>query len=419
MKIPHYRMTSEMFKAIARGGGGADAIRYLAAAQLSKHLVLLHGVFKAGLDDRLVVRGYQLLSEVQQYDSMAANTVISYPSVGAWAIRTLRGDRGILGAEPRGLSAVAAAAAIRAGLATEIEVPVTSGKVVLPSLGAANASGNAAVVRTNPAVISSADREVAVGSSTRDWHGLRRIHTGDLDVLIDDLDPFRMPAAGDLTSRLTADESTRFGTTLREAWPVLASAVAVEVSAALRAIVPCSAPVGGHISSSSPETFGAVAMSGQPNKYTCAATLVHEVQHLKLGALLDLVTLTLPDDDRRYYAPWRPDPRPVSGLLQGAYAFLGVSGFWRQQRLVADDTTAREYAHVEFARWRAAAARVVRTLESSGRLTPAGQDFIGEMQSVLAPWQHEPVTHEALVAAQRGAAEHEARWEAANHMPAS
>jgi hypothetical protein len=32
------------------------------------------------------------------------------------------------------------------------------------------------------------------------------------------------------------------------------------------------------------------------------------------------------------YAPWRSGPRPLNGLLQGAYAFLGVSGFWRQQR---------------------------------------------------------------------------------------
>ena len=74
-------------------------------------------------------------------------------------------------------------------------------------------------------------------------------------------------------------------------------------------------------------------MSRQPDKYTCAETLVHETQHLKLCALLDLVTLARPDDGRRYYAPWRPDPRPAGGLLQGAYAFLGVSGFVGRARL--------------------------------------------------------------------------------------
>jgi HEXXH motif-containing protein len=46
---------------------------------------------------------------------------------------------------------------------------------------------------------------------------------------------------------------------------------------------------------------------------------VHEVQHLKLAALLDIVTLTMPGEHDRYYAPWRDDPRPLSGLLQGTY----------------------------------------------------------------------------------------------------
>jgi len=32
-------------------------------------------------------------------------------------------------------------------------------------------------------------------------------------------------------------------------------------------------------------------------------TLTHEVQHVKLCAVLDIVRLTLPDDGRRYYAP--------------------------------------------------------------------------------------------------------------------
>ena len=52
-------------------------------------------------------------------------------------------------------------------------------------------------------------------------------------------------------------------------------------------------------------------------------TLVHEFQHSKLSAMLDLVPLTDPDDHGRYFAPWRVDPRPLAGLLQGVYAFVG------------------------------------------------------------------------------------------------
>ena len=107
-----------------------------------------------------------------------------------------------------------------------------------------------------------------------------------------------------------------------------------------------------------------MAMSEPPDPDTCASTLTHEVQHLKLCAVLDIVRLTRPDDGSRYYAPWRTDPRPIAGLLQGAYAYLGVTEFWRRQRQLA--TGAAELrADGEFALWRAGTARVIDTLLSS------------------------------------------------------
>jgi HEXXH motif-containing protein len=195
---------------------------------------------------------------------------------------------------------------------------------------------------------------------------------------------------------------------------VLSPASAAEIAAIVRVIVPYQPPLSGHVSTSSPQSFGAVAMSPQPDKYTCAETLVHETQHLKLCALLDLVTLTNPDDGQRYYAPWRTDPRPASGLLQGAYAFLGVSGFWRHQRLAARELPVRQRAQAEFARWREGAALAVETLLSSGQLTPAGQDFAREMGLVLEAWRCEPVPSDALVTARRKADRHLAKWHADN-----
>ena len=64
-----------------------------------------------------------------------------------------------------------------------------------------------------------------------------------------------------------------------------------------------------------------------------------------------------------------------SGLLQGAYAYLGVSGFWRRHRHV----TPEEYqlrAHAEFVRCRAAAALVTATLAATGQLTEDGASFV-------------------------------------------
>lgn len=182
----------------------------------------------------------------------------------------------------------------------------------------------------------------------------------------------------------------------------------------VKVIVPWQSPESGHVSVSSPQVFGSVAMSRQPDKYSCAETLVHETQHLKLCALLDLVALTWPDRGRRFYAPWRPDPRPASGLIQGAYAYLGVSGFWREQRLAAPEPEIRRRGHSEFARWRDGAATVAQTLLGSGQLTDAGVTFVEAMLKVLDEWRHEPVPPDALTVARDKSDRHLAQWQLAN-----
>jgi HEXXH motif-containing protein len=418
MSSESHALPNDQFMALAAGGGGLAAIGNLVAAQHSKHVILLHGVLKAARsgerpDDRLGVAGHELLARVQSRDPGTAGSVIRHPAVGAWALHTLRGDATIPGARPSGLAGVAAAAAIRAGVAAEVEVPVTNGKVMLPSLGAADADGPTAIVRTNPVVIRSGDRSVEPGSAG--WHELRGLRAGALDVLIDDLDPFRMPAAdGEPTGRLSGLQVADLTAMLRDGWAVLDQPDAEEIAALVRVIVPFQGPDDGYVSTSSPETFGTIAMSRQPDRYTCAETLVHEAQHLKLSALMDLVRLTRPDDGQRYYAPWRDDPRPASSLLQGVYAFLGVSGFWRRQRKVAAHRGLWYRAETEFTRWRDGCALAADTLLASGQLTAAGQDFVGEMARVLAGWQREPVSGQALAAARGKAALHVARWRVSN-----
>jgi HEXXH motif-containing protein len=419
-----------VFDELAVGGGGADAIRELAAAQYSKHVLLLRGVLAAaqaaGHEQLpLARRGYDLLTAAQRHDPEVANAVIRHPSVGAWALRTvraLRGNTATLGAEPGRLCAVAAAAAIRAGLPAEIWVPTHGKAIVLPTLGAASVDGDAAVVRSaasDAEVVSDAMRVELPRDPHQDapgWLAFRRLRAGSFDVLIDDLDPFRMPAAPNAASRLEIAEVDRWDAVVQEAWPLLVRhhpVIAEEVAAAITVLVPLTESGHGQISSSSSETFGAIALSEPPDPCTLAATFAHEVQHLKLSGLLDIVTLTRPDDERRFYAPWRGDPRPISGLLQGAYAYLGVSGFWRQQRHLETGTAAVR-ANAEFARWRAAAAGVVETLRASGHLTPAGRDFVHGMAQTLWAWQDEWVPEEARALARWEAGQHLARWQSKN-----
>lgn len=434
----HHTLSAEQFRALAQGGGDPDAVARLVAAQRSKHLILLGKVAELArsgnrFDDELGVAGAQLLGRVQRQDPAAAAEVIAYPSVGAWALRVIQTSAGSVAkgsaslsdgmiseeVRPSGLAAIGAAAAIRAGVAAEIEVPVLGAGVLLPSLGFAEAVGRTAVVRTGEAEVVSGPRfegrRVRVEPGSPGWRELRTAEAGALSFLIDDLDPLGMPAPdGEPAGRLTETEVAEFRDMIGDAWPILPAARAREISSIVRVIVPYRASRFGHVSMTSSQVFGAVAMSRQPDAYTCAETLVHESHHLKLYALLDLVALTHPDDGQRYYAPWRRDPRPASGLLQGAYAFMGVSGFWRAQRYIAPDPAIRYRGHAEFARWRENAATVARTLLGSGQLTSAGVTFVETMAGVLDEWRRESVPDDALVRARRDSNRHRAQWQSDN-----
>lgn len=431
MILQDHRLPRPLFDAMAAGRGGAEAMNALAAAQHSKHMLLLAGVHEAsraaGPDQwRLAGRGYDLLADAQQHDSAAADTVINYSSVGAWAAHTLRALVGRATApphaEPALMGAVAAAAAIRARLPAQIEVPVHHRAVMLPSLGAAAAGGHSALVTITAAgaEVASATRRVEIPADPhRDapgWKGLRRLKAGSLDVLVDDLDPFRMPALPDLADRMDAAEADAWTAAFVQAWPLLDRhhpAVAAEIAAAVKVIVPRDVPPRGVVSSSSPETFGAVAMSPPSDGCGLAETLTHEVQHVKLSALIEVMPLTKPDDGRRFYAPWRDDPRPASGLLQGAYAYLGVSGFWRRQR-IREDGAARVRADAEFERWRSATTMATGMLTASGSLTRVGAEFVQGMARTLETWMAEPVPEQARVRARQEAERHRQRWESVN-----
>jgi len=425
-----HELPPDVFDSLAAGRGGPGAIRALAAAQHSKHLLMLLGVVTeaevaGAAQARLARHGYEVLTAVQRADRLAVDAVLRYPAVGAWAVRTLRGLRGgspMPGAEPARLCAMAAAAAARAGMAAEVELGPAHGTVVLPSLGAAIISTSAATVFVSggTAEVRSPGGRIKIprepGRQARGWLPLRRIREGTLDVIVDDLDPFRMPAVSGLASRLNAREMIALEASVQQGWRLITAhhpSMAEEFHAAVTVIVPLITPPRGRVSSSSRETFGAIALSQPPDPYTCADTFVHEIQHLKLSALLDLCTLTKPDDGRTYYAPWRPDPRPLSGLLQGTYAYLGVCAFWRRERELAA-ATARARADAEYALWRQGITGAINTLSSSGKLTAAGVNFVKGMERTVSSWQDDPVPRAARDFARDEAQRHMVRWEQVN-----
>ncbi|MGH3899055.1 MAG: HEXXH motif domain-containing protein, partial [Pseudonocardiaceae bacterium] len=373
MNLRPHRLPDDVFGTLAAGGGGVRALHHLATAQYSKHMLLLRGVV-----DTAVATGhpqaahashaYDLLADIQEQAPGDVESVVRHPAVGAWAWRTLRalyGGAAMVGAEPGRFATLAAAAAIRSRTPCALDVPATDGAVTLPSLGMATLAGHtsAAVVHCatdGAAVFAAGDRVLVPGDpdeSAPGWRPLPRLVAEAsgmrLRLLIDDLDPFRMPAIANAAPRLPAEDIEWWRAALCEAWALLVRyhpTAAEEIAAAIRVITPLTSPPNGQVGASSRETFGAVALSVPSDARSFALTLCHEVQHAKLSAVIDIVALTRPDDGRRWYTPWRDDPRPIGALLQGSYAFLGVSGFWRRQRWQENGATALR-AHAEFDRW--------------------------------------------------------------------
>ncbi len=420
----------EVFDALAAGGGGRPAAAHLRAAQYGKHLLLVRRVLDAAREEGHpdadhAGQAWRALVAAQEADPGAVAATLRHPTVGVWARRTVLALDGRRSEEPRVsvLASVAAAAALRAGTALRIEVPLDGPTAPLLSLGRAAVGGKGgavAEVAAGRAVLGTPDGEVAVPEDPHEdgpgWHALRRMeaeHAGHrLALLLDDQEPDRMPGADIVPGRLGAREAEHWRSCLRGAWEILVEdhwTIAQETAESVFTLTPTRARDGAHTSATARHAYGNLGLSTPPDPVALALTLAHEVQHAKLTALWDLVPLTLPDGGSRYYAPWRPDPRPAAGLFQGVYAHLGVAGFWRRHR---DTVTGaeQERAHARFAHWRRSTLDAARVLAGSGRLTPAGERFLALTTRTLEAWQDEPVPAAAARAADRSAREHLARW---------
>ena len=112
---------------------------------------------------------------------------------------------------------------------------------------------------------------------------------------------------------------------------------------------------------------------------TLAGLLIHEFQHVKLGAVLDLCDLYDPADDSLFPAPWGEEKLQAGGLLQGAYAHLAMTDVWRARQRIAAGPVAEEAAR-RFVQWGAHTREAIDALLSSASLTPLGTSFVQEMR---------------------------------------
>lgn len=433
--ITTHTLSADAFTELAGGAGDSAVVSQLRQVQLSKHLMLLHIVARAanGIDppSRATVAfraGYQLLTEAQAADPAVVAGLLGLPHLGSWAHTCLASlDQGSP-ADFGYLAAVAATAAVRLGLPFEIDVPVRDGRVHLPGLGyleVAEGGEWAGLSSDGQRLRAGGHVDVACAALVPDdgagvtvpgWRGtplIRAAAAGQTwEVLLEaadrNLDRFAHPMLVDLP----ADQVAAFRRLVQPAWELLVrhhAWTAGPVADGVSVIVPL-VPRSDLDSATSPAAFGAIAMSLPPSAVIMAETLVHEFQHTKLCGLIDMLSLVKPEAERGY-APWREDPRPVGGILQGVYAFTGIVRFWDVQRHLDGEPGEILRASVFYERWRLAVQRVTATLLAGGCLTPEGAAFVTELRERERREESGPVPAEAAEIAREVALDNWLTWQ--------
>jgi HEXXH motif-containing protein len=457
--ISTHRLPPDALAELAAGHGDRRVIAHLRAAQHSKHLMLLHALAKEvaalganspGTD--AFRSGYDLLTKVQAERPDEVVRLISLPQVGAWAHDcVVRLDQGLT-PDYGYLAMLAAAAALRAGAGFELDVPISEGQVRLPGLGyltvetnTDNLAARAPAPKGEASVqFSSNGEDLTVGSfvhlrcetlrpaevdkpnvgnveSVKWWRGTPLVrttaagYTWNALLELDENHFSRLPFP--VAAALTTEELKRWQDRAQAAWLVLARQNKWPLDAfadVVSVVVPLAQDADADfVSVTSPAAFGAIATSWPPDPVAMAEMLIHEFQHLKLSALLDMVPLVAPGGGKSLgYAPWRQDPRPAGGLLQGMYAHLAVARFWDIQRGLEDDPDDLFRAQVLYERWR-------RTIESTADtllamddcLTLEGVWFVEKLKSQGRMLEAESVPPSARELAEETALDHWLTWQ--------
>ncbi|MFE4656093.1 HEXXH motif domain-containing protein [Streptomyces hydrogenans] len=446
----HHLVPSEHFDALASGRGGPDAVRLLRTTEYSRRLLLLRSL----LDGAARTPGalgplpsadsaWETLAAAQERAPEEFRELLLHPQVGVWlghGLRRLRhtawGD-GPLWTDLGHLFAVCAVAALGAGLPLRTTVPVRDGDAMFPALGMARLPGRPrwataeVVVEAGRLTVEPHRERAGPGPSGPEddapgWLGLRRLRARaaghPVDVWLDDLDPYRELGEPLPPGRIAPDGTARWRAGFGRAFEVLEECdpeTAAALAVGLRSLTPVPAPPSGLVrSASSGDAFGGLLCSPPPDPVTFAVTLVHEFQHLKLGALVHLLTLERDDGAARHHAPWRDDPRPLNGLLQGAYAFLGIADF-RSRHLDRAPAAGRTFAEFELALVRRQTREAIATLSADPALTAHGRRFLAGMTARLPAGASDPRVRPGVDAlAALAAADHRVEWRIRHLSPA-
>lgn len=377
----------EMLDDLATGHGSPQTVRRLADDQVAITRMLV----TACREMFGPTAAWEVLADLEATAPAVVRAVLEHPFIRPRLVRRLDpSTRSDVREAVDPLPAIAVAAAVRAGVPVTVDVPVRPDVITVPTLGSLvlPGLGESAEVTVQPGGFrvrgGSADRTVDLdsGESSTGWRPTRDVLVPAGRLLVEDDDPYRDCYDQSVAPGLTAAAVRALGRTLAEAWKVVHRDVPAHgavLDGGLRAVVPLMPdPARPLRSATARHAFGAVAVTPHTDAETMAVLLVHEWQHAKLGAVLDRYDLVAPGQGATIRVPWRPDPRPPEGVLQGVYAHLAVTQVWRS-RAATEGGDASEHA----ARYLAWTRAGVDALLASRSLTVAGERFVERMRHAL------------------------------------
>ncbi|WP_186382665.1 HEXXH motif domain-containing protein [Amycolatopsis rhizosphaerae] len=383
---------------LSTGFGSADAVLSLADGQRDLRRALVASVYRAAEPLGADRAAWTLINQLDHSHPDVLDGVLGHPYLRAWAERCL--SRPPVAATSH-LASFAAAAAILAGVAACLDVPVIEGRVFLPTLGTVlvDPEASIAVLSCDHGAVAvwAGGAEVRLDSGTiaplagadASWLPSRTLYLGDFTVRLEDGDPCRDDYHRLATGCLPDSEVDRWRSLCADAWALIERdypQYVPGITAGLRAVIPLrSALPGQHTSGTVREAFGAVGIARPDDPEALALLLIREFQQVKICGILDLIELYERSDRDRYRVGRCPDPQPLEGVLRGAYAHLGVTDFWRVRRRTAHGAAAEE-ADGEFTRSLSGTAEAIETLLHSGSLNPTGLAFVEGMRSTTNHW---------------------------------
>lgn len=351
---------------------------------------------------------WETLERTERADPAAVREVLDYPMTGAWLTEALAAPVGPeFERHLAHLSGVSAAAAVRAGCEIDRTLTPAAGVLALPGIGSLSCPSGRARLTGQDGRVRIADGTQGVGvllsrpreggppiaerpvSEDAGWSELRTFPGGT--VVLDDLDPYRVPSSGIGPSALPA---ARHLPSARDLWHERWSAArtfmraadparAAEIGAVLRAVVPLAPPQpadGAPVSATLRAAPCAVLTQLPAGGRELAQSLVHETHHTKLAALNELLPLCRPGGTTLHHVGWRPDPRPVPAVLQGAYAHLALTDLSsRMLRGRVLPSALRRWAAEQFPDYREQVGKALSILGESDELTSAGREFVRRM----------------------------------------